>query len=321
MTALAVDLGSFSADRRDLQNAADAIALAASQDLPNQDAATAAANSWAVKNDIDPATITVTITQQDGSNPNPKVRVELDREHGFTFARLVGINSATVEATAAAVKTSPGGFPNGGLMPWSVLESIKNSASPGTSLTLKYDAGNSSNGNFGALRLDGNGANIYRDSIKYGSETAYCTSVVTGCPYPSTVNTQPGNMRGPTEQGVDYRLTNTNAGCDAWDEVVATNGSKQGIKSECNPFTAGGNAESLRVIVIPVIQSLCNGSCTVTIKEFALFFLEGYGTGGCSSGNNCEVKGKFIGSNTNMNALIGVYDSDASTAHFVRLTE
>ena len=39
MTAIAVDLGGYSADRRDLQNKADAIALAASLELPNAGAA------------------------------------------------------------------------------------------------------------------------------------------------------------------------------------------------------------------------------------------------------------------------------------------
>ena len=38
MAALSIDLGSYSAERRDLQNAADAISLAASQDLPSADA-------------------------------------------------------------------------------------------------------------------------------------------------------------------------------------------------------------------------------------------------------------------------------------------
>ncbi len=320
MTALAVDLGSLTADRRDLQNAADAIALAASQELPNSSAAQAAAATWAVKNDVDPANMTVTITQQDGSNPNPKVRVEVDREHGFTFARLIGINSATVEAAAAAVKTSPGGFAHGGLVPWSITEAAKNSASPGTSLVLKYDSRNVTNGNFGAIRLDGNGANVYRDTIKYGSTSPLCAVGVADCNYPSTVTTQPGNVIGPSEAGTDYRLEGTDSACDTWDEVVISANGKQGLTAACNPFTAGGNPDSLRVIIVPIIQSLCNGACDVTTTEFALFFLEGYGSGGCS-GNDCEIRGRFINSNTNLGATLGRYDSDASTAHFVRLVE
>jgi len=320
MTAIAIDLGSFSTDRRDLQNAADAIALAAAQELPNSSATRAAAATWAVKNDIDPDSMIVTITQQDGTNPNPKVRVEIDREHGFTFARLVGINSATVEAAAAAVKTSPGGFPSGGLVPWSITEGIKNSAAPGTSLVLKYDSNTVTNGNFGAIRIDGNGANVYRDAIKYGSTTGLCAVGAADCDYPSTVTTESGNMIGPSETGTDYRIAGTDSACDTWDEVVISANGKQGLTTACNPFTAGGNPDSLRVIIVPVIQNLCNGACDVTITEFALFFLEGYGSGGCS-GNDCEIRGKFINSNTNLGATIGSYDTDASTSHFVRLVE
>lgn len=320
MTALAVDLGSFTADRRDLQNAADAIALAASQELPDSSATRAAAATWAIKNGIDPSTMTVTVTQQTGSNPNPRVRVELDRDHGFTFARLLGIDSATVEAAAAAVKTSPGGFPSGGLVPWSVTEAVKNSAAPGSSLVLKYDSGNVTNGNFGALALDGEGSSDYEDAIMFGSERPLCAAGVADCPHPSVVDTKPGNMTGPTEDGTDYRINNSDPACDTWDEAIIAEDGKQGVKSSCNPFVDGGNRASLRLVVVPIIQELCNGRCEVTIKEFGLFFLEGYGSGGCS-GNDCEVRGRFVASNTSLGATIGRFDSDASTSHFVRLVE
>ena len=320
MTAIAVDLGSFTADRRDLQNAADAIALAAAQELPDGGAAQAAASTWAVKNGIDPTTTTVTVTQQGGSNPNPQVRVEIDREHTFAFAPLIGIDSGIVEAAAVAVKTSPGGFPNGGLVPWSITQAVKNSAAPGASLVLKYDSNNVTQGNFGAVRLDGNGSSVYRDTIKYGSTTPLCAAGVSGCTYPTTVSTEPGNMTGSSRTGTDYRIDNTSSSCDTWGEVVATNGSKQGLTSACNPFVAGGNPDSLRVVIVPVVQSLCNGACDVTITEFALFFLEGYGDDGCS-GNDCEIRGRFISSNTSLGATLGTYDPDSTTAHFVRLVE
>jgi hypothetical protein len=154
----------------------------------------------------------------------------------------------------------------------------------------------------------------------YGSENGLCAAGVDDCPYPSSTRTQPGNIIGPTEDGTDYRLDNTDPACDTWDEVVVETAEGQWIRTECNPFLEGGNPDSLQVIVVPIVQTLCNGSCTVTIIEFALFFLEGYGPGGCT-GNNCEVTGRFIGSNTNIGALIGVYDPDATTAHFVRLVE
>src|SRR2546423_15151262 len=62
MAGLAVDVGSYAAERRNLQNAADAIALAAARDLPNQNAAQASAQAWATKNGINSSNMTVTIT-------------------------------------------------------------------------------------------------------------------------------------------------------------------------------------------------------------------------------------------------------------------
>ena len=320
MAAMAVDFGSMATHRRDLQNAADAIALAASLELPDEAAAQAIAETWAAKNDIALSEMQVTfVAQNPPTEPNPKVIVQLTQGHEFIFARLIGVTNANVGAVAAAIKTSAGGSAH--LMPWSLKESIKDASAPGQSLVLKYDASNPSNGNFGALRLDGNGANVYRDTIENGSTTGYCASGVSGCPYPTTVQTETGNMRGPTETGTDYRLDNTSASCDEWDDVVQVNADgTMGLKAACNPFGPGGNPNSLQVIVIPVIASLCNGSCTVTIVEFALFFLEGYGPGGCDAGNDCEVKGRFINSNANFGALTGVFDPN-SFSHFVRLVQ
>lgn len=319
MAAVAVDLGSYTADRRDLQNAADAIALAAAQDLPDQTDTLAAANEWAIKNSIDLSDATVTVIPQSlPSEPNPRVLVEVERDHEFTFGRLIGIDSKEVGASASAVRTSPGG--GDGLMPWSVLEPAKDLADPGDPVVLKYDALNVENGNFGALRLDGNGANVYKTTIKYGSDSSYCADGVPDCDDPSVVQTQPGNMTGPTRQGTDYRIGHTEEGCNEWDDVVVENGDgTHGLVPECNPFGPNGNPDSLRVVVVPVIESLCNGACTVTITEFALFFLEGYGDGGCG-GNDCEITGRFIRSNTNIGALMGVFDPD-TFSHFVRLVQ
>lgn len=317
--ALAVDVGNYMSHRRSLQNSADAIALAASLDLPDADDAQAAADDWAGNNGIDLDDLTVTITQQSlPDTPNPIVEVEIEADHSFSFARVVGIDQGTITVSAAAIKTSPGG--GNGMMPWSVLEAVKNLADPGDSLVLKYDSNNVSNGNFGALRLDGNGANVYRTTIKYGSESTYCAVSATDCDDPSVVQTEPGNMVGGTRTGTDYRINNTSSGCDTWEEVVIDNGDgTHGLTPACNPFTAGGDPDSLRVIVIPVIDSLCNGACNVTITEFALFFLEGYGSGGCT-GNDCEIEGRFIYSNTNYGAFVGTYDADTAS-HFVRLIQ
>jgi hypothetical protein len=317
--AMAIDGGSFMSHRRSLQNDADAIALAASQGLPSSSDATALANSWAAKNGVDLSTMTITITPQNlPGEPNPKVKVDLLADHDLTFMAVLGLDSAEVSATATAIKTSPGG--GDGLMPWSVLEETMDEAGPGESVVLKYDANNGSNGNFGALRLDGNGSNVYENSIINGSSTSVCAVSATDCVGASVVSTETGNMTGGTRDGTDYRLDNTSSSCDSWNEVVIVNADgSHTLNPDCNPFVPGGNPDSLQIIVVPIIDSLCNGACYVSIVEFGLFFLEGYGAGGCT-GNNCEIEGRFIQTNTNIGALQGTFDPD-TFVHFVRLVE
>ena len=129
--AIAVDTGSYMSHRRSLQNSADAIALAASQGLPATGDALGLANEWAELNDIEPEEMNVTFAQQIlPGEPNPRITVVLTADHDLTFMSLLGMDSAEVSVTAAAVRTSPGG--SDGLMPWSVLEEVKNLADPGT---------------------------------------------------------------------------------------------------------------------------------------------------------------------------------------------
>ena len=328
--ALAIDLGSYSADRRDLQNAADAIALAASQELPNGDSAHGAANSWAIKNDISPSDMTVTVTQQNWQGtPNPMVKVTIARPHDFTFARLIGIQSTDVSATATSIKTSPAG--GDGVIPLSVTEERLASATYGSEVVLKYDANNIEQGNTSPIRIDGPGSGNCGDSdrycsgLEYGSENAVCAAGAddTYCSGVSVVDTEPGNKVGATRTAMNYRLDITDSNCNSFGEVfeddpTTNEAGVYSIVQGCNPFLASGYSSG-RVLIIPVIDSLCNGSCSVTITNFALFYLERIGDGGCT-GNECEVVGRFVRVSQNVGLLAGTYNANASI-QFVRLVQ
>ena len=244
MAAMAVDLGGYADHRRTLQNAADSIALAAARDLPDGTAATASAHTWADKNNIPWSDVTVTITPVGAGNLNPKVSVDIARPHSFAFIKVFGISSRQVSAHAAAIKTSPGGV--GGLMPWSVLDSVQKNAKFGDIVTVKYDSNNVTNGNFGAMRLDGTGSSTYGDTIHNGSKSIVCAKGVSGC---TTVSaecsgsicpTEPGNKIGDTRTEVQYRLDNTDAHCDTFAEAFAgpVNG-KYVLNKQCNPWLSG----------------------------------------------------------------------------------
>ena len=323
MVGMAIDLGGYADHRRTLQNAADSIALAAARDLPDSAAATASAHAWADKNGVPWSDVNVTITPAGAGSPNPKVSVDITRPHSFVFIRVLGVASRSVGAHAAAIKTSPGGA--GDLMPWGVLQSVQQSAAFGDVITIKYDSNNVTTGNFGAIRLDGSGSSTYGDTINSGSTSIVCAQGIAGCTTVSSectgsvCPTEPGNKVGDTRTGVQYRLDNTDAHCDTFAEAFSgpTNG-KYTLNKECNPWLSG-SYKSLRVVIVPTIASLCNGSCNVTITGFSLFWLEGFAGGGCK-GNDCEVQGRFVNADMTIDALTGIYDANSSV-HFTKLSE
>ncbi len=353
MTALAVDLGSYAGDRRKLQNAADAIALAAADDLctPNPaictDTTTASttAIAYATKNGISPGDLTVTFTGLTGpynaSNPAPTARASIRRPHTFAFIRVLGITSRSVGASAAAVKTSPGGL--AGLTPWAVTAL----PAPGTSVVLKFDSSggcqSTGPGNCGAMQFDfnqGSGAANYTNTIAHGSTSTICAQGVTTCtntspvcPTYDTCPPQTGNILGPTRNGVDFLVANTIASCNTFAQAFAGPDAygKYTLNPDCNPWTAGpGGCPrpdpnppplcSRRVIIIPVVNGFGNGNASVTIVSFALFWLDGFGPGGCTQGNSCEIQGTYVKADMTVNALAGIYDPNSSM-HFTRLTE
>ena len=323
MTALAIDVGTYASHRRALQNSADAMALAAAQELPDQADAEAAALSWGAKYGLSADDLDITTTAVSSSNPNPSVKVVITRPHAFQFIKALGVGDADVGATATAIKTSPGGV--GNVVPWAVLDATRLASQPGDTVVLKYDSNNPDQGNFGAIRLDGNGSSVYRDSIEQGSSSLICAEGISSCVDTSPVcegavcQSETGNMVGSTKSGVDYRISNTDAHCDTMAEVFTgpTDG-QYSLNPACNPWV-DGSYTSLRVIVLPVIQSLCNGSCDVTVTGFSLFWLDGYQYGSCT-GSSCEIEGRFISADVTLGALVGKYDP-AAGLHYALLVE
>lgn len=343
MTGMAIDIGTYADKRRDLQNAADSIALAGAQDLPDEDAAIDAAEAWAAKNNIDLTQLTVTVS---GGTTAPKVTVEVAKNHDFQFVKIVGITNKNVGARAAAVKVSFGG--GSGVVPWSVTQATVDASGNGDLVVMKYDADGADIGNFGAIRIDGPGSNTYNTSVMYGATTVACAVTAPKCTagacpgsYPGTCaetspecdgpecQPQTGNLIGPTRTGVDFRMNYTSTTCDEIDEAFGP-ADADGIYSlnpDCNPWTDGPgkcltntSICSRRVIIIPVVDTFGSGaSDPAEIQRFALVFLEGYDGGKCQ-GNSCEIKGRFIRADVTARGLAGTYDPDA-TIQFARLSE
>lgn len=101
---LVVDVGLMTSDRRRLQNAADAAALAGGQELlGSAGTARTVAENWARKNGLNPAnegySFTATIPHQ-GKTTRMEVRVAERRN--YTFGRVVGLTPAVIQARAVA---------------------------------------------------------------------------------------------------------------------------------------------------------------------------------------------------------------------------
>jgi hypothetical protein len=321
--ALAVDIGFFAHTKRDLQNDADAMALAGAQELPDTMSADTKAYEWGTNNDVDLAGELVSIefdtTCSGQSEPNT-ITVRLERTHPTYLARVLGITEGTMHACATAGRFSVGG--GSGVVPWALEDTCFVQPGLGDPYTLKYDSGatggacDSHRGNFAAVGVDefGSGPNCtsipgpdeerkYRKAICFGAIRDLCTATATACvgeagddcaSHPVSDHelcTETGNMTGPTKDGVQYRISHTSAACDTWEEVTLQTG---GLNPDCNPWVPGGPPyASQRVIMIPIVHGLWDsgGRHKATIVDFAVFFLEAPPQ---CTGNNCDITGRFI---------------------------
>ena len=319
--AMAIDVGLFLHERRELQKAADAAALAGAQELPYSPAdAEQKAQEWAANNGIDAGELeAIEISTTYAANDTVTVRVQ--RDVPFIFARVLGFSSDTMRADASARVGSP--TVGTGAMPWALRESYKEWAEAeagfGEPVVLMESAGGGASGAFGALCFDGVhcGASVYREAIDQGGEVDL----------EEFYEMKTGVMPGPTGQGLDDRFTGEDPGCDSFGEVFTQVGGDDWAftSSTCNPWTEQGSG-SRRVVLAPVIEDYyfdqCGGtSCPVDGSAFAMLFLED--PSACVTPDHPEeplVCARFLKAHFDIGFLIGAYDPDTDI-RFVRLVE
>lgn len=255
--ALVIDVSVLYLNRLILVNAVDAAALAGVQDLPDSPAqARSHATEYAVANGASRLAVTSTV-----QNENKEIHVFAFRDVDLYLARIFGYSSFRITAAATARVGNVSAYV--GAVPFGV---IKQDFVYGEQYELKYGPGigeGQYHGNFGALALGGQGASNYENNVKYG----YKGRLAVG----DRVQTEPGNMAGPTARGVEFRIQ----ACPhypscSWDTV----------KRDCP-----------RLVVVPIIDSLgVEGRDWVEIVGFAAFFLEGT----TNRGKDSLVIGRFI---------------------------
>ena len=353
MVALTIDVGIFFHERRDLQNAADAAALAGAQALPEDpDEAVALATQWASENGISASELeSVEVSTTD--YPNDTITVEVKRDVNFVFASVLGIVSAENNARAAAQAGSLSGAT--GLAPFGVLEDaisycsysqiILSPVPPACVSTLKYDV-NDTGATIGDLDFDGKGggANELYQKILGGNKDPLCS--INEAPPPGCATQEPsksGNSTGQIRDGMNWRLSNTTSQCDTILEVIGpdTNGDgRPEVRPECNPWSVaatdtdgdGGICDNIswqgslrgscRLIAIPIIQGsqLPPPDEDVVNVGFALFWLLPLVNGLCS-GNDCTIFGVFIDAEVSISGLLGQFNPDNTPFRVVSLIE
>jgi hypothetical protein len=101
-------------------------------------------------------------------------------------------------------------------------------------------------------------------------------------------------------------MNNSSAACNEFSEVLHERpDGTYSVVEKCNPWH--GAEGSKRLILVPVIPSLCNGRCDVTILYFAVFFLDSLDS---CTGNDCQITGRFAKVVTNPDSLLGAYNAN-----------
>ncbi|AVX21707.1 MULTISPECIES: TadE/TadG family type IV pilus assembly protein [Carboxydocella] len=254
MVAMVADFGQYYLWENRLQTMADAAALAGVQELPDHpDAAVAVAEQYLAANGgTELLTKEITI----GAD-NKSITVNLSKEVNFAFAPVLGVEKGQVSRRATA-RVAPVKAMKG-LAPLAVKQQ---NFVFGQEYILKNGGGAGDNGWYGAVALGGRGASTYEDNLKYGYQGVIAIGDI--------IETEPGNMSGPTRRGIQYRLG-----------TMTDNSTPDNI-----------DPNSPRLLYVPVIDDIPkNGRSTARVVGFAAFLLKNELPG---NGNDCQIKGYFV---------------------------
>lgn len=272
-SALAIDTGMILTADHQLQSAADAAALAgASGLLVNQSTATSRAISVSALNNC--INQPVVINGANVSYPTAnRILVQANRQVNLFIAPILGVRTSNVNAAALAElgklsvtkKLKPWCIP---FENWNVGEQVELKVGSHSSCGVPsyYYAVNYPPVNKGTPAP---GANVYRDYIKF----SYQGEVAIG----DLLQVEPGNMKGPTQQGVNYLISQ--------DPGAYWNNSLQAVVNSNFP-----GFSSPRILKVPFFDPANPprpGRSEVTVAGLGSFFLEGVTNGG-------DVIGRFI---------------------------
>lgn len=249
-TAFAIDIGLVYIEKAKLINAMDSAALAGALELPNNEVqARTVAAEYLQKNAVNPEGILITI----GSDKK-SIQIQGAKNVEHLFAPIIGIANSNVEGAAKAV-IGPARSVTGGIRPFAVQTF---DFAYGDLVTLKEDAGDGSNGNYGGISLGGRGSSVFKINALYGYEGTISVG--------GYIDTEPGNMAG------------------------AANAVKSYMDSEVSTFD-NFPRDSIKLWTIPLVDTFqVNGRGEIKVVGFAKFYVEEIQ----GQSGQIEIQGRFV---------------------------
>ncbi|HEX7316580.1 MAG TPA: pilus assembly protein TadG-related protein [Pyrinomonadaceae bacterium] len=315
---LCVDVSHFYVVNAELQNAADAAALAGASALNGQSSGIAKAvtratteltNNYEFNNkeaEIDAGNVTFAVNL-DGPYMSADAADDAGTAENIRFIKVVvppkavGVFFATIALEASSVDlsreaTAGMSMPPNVFCDWIPLTVIEDEANPlirGNTYTLRAAPQHSvSSGNYQILAVNGRGGDDVREDIARG---------IKECAGPGSVytkDTKPGVSAGAVRQGINTRFDVYNAGMDASEFPPDTN-VKENITYD--QFDDAGyqkapshpGVPNRRMVLVPIVKKseFDNGRDTVTFDRFALFFLQTKVQGG----NGGDFQAEYVG--------------------------
>jgi len=278
--ALAIDQGLIYINRMKMIHALDSAVMAGAQELPGDPiAAETVARDYAYMNGLNADEVSFSVAADKKS-----ISGTATREVELSFSKVMDLHTASVHVASKA-KIAPISSAMG-VVPFGILE---DDYALGELVVLKEGSDDKLYpGWFGALRLGGNGADVYRNNVMYG----YQAEVSIGEVDALEVEIEPGNMWGPTRDGVLYRIGEC----------------QHSPACTVNSFVKG----CPRICIVPIVNiestNPAGKPITVRVVGFAAFFLENF-VG--NDGSN-EILGRFVNyvipgkTNENLNSY-GLY--------------
>lgn len=249
---LVIDGGKLYMTKQHLQKTANAAVLSGAQELTNTEAAVSEVVSEVIAAHQEETSVeALDITME------KRVSIDLKNNVSLSFSKLFGMESAPVEAHAAAELRTMGRAM--GAAPLGIDE--RNNLEYYQEYKLKVDQTEVEYGNFGVLALGGTGAQTYEYNLRYG----YDSELKVG----DILETQTGNISGKTRSVIDERLTSC----------------------PYQPYDTT-HRDCSRIILIPVYKpyfTTTNQLKEVEIRGFAYFYITEP-----MSNNDTSITGMFI---------------------------